>query len=230
VATAVLVLLQLPPGLPLLVNTAVESSHNGVVPLTVPAFPFGLTVKDFNAVALHPTVYIIFIVPFDTAETNPVAGLTVATAVLLLLQLPPASPEVVKVAVDPIHNGEVPLTVPAFAFGLTFNIVVAVSGLLQPVETIYLIVVVPAPIAVTTPDDAFTVATAVFVLLQVPPASPLLLYVAVAPIHSGDVPLIVPAVASGRKVMEVLLNGLPDTEHPLLAEMEVRLKVVLAAK
>ena len=60
--------------------------------------------------------------------------------------------------------------------------------------------VVPAPTAVTNPDVAFTVATDVLLLLQVPPASPSLVYVAVAPIQSGDVPLTVPALTLGLTV------------------------------
>ena len=55
--------------------------------------------------------------------------------------------------------------------------------------------VVPADTAVTSPVVALTVATPVLVLLHVPPAVPLLLYVAVAPIQRGLVPLTVPALA-----------------------------------
>ena len=58
----------------------------------------------------------------------------------------------------------------------------------------------PEPTAVTTPDVASTVATEVLLLLQVPPASPVLLYVADWPIQSGDVPLTVPALAFGFTV------------------------------
>ena len=53
---------------------------------------------------------------------------------------------------------------------------------------------VPAPTAVTSPVDVLTVATNVLLLLQVPPASPLLAYVAVAPIQSGEVPVTVPVL------------------------------------
>ena len=58
----------------------------------------------------------------------------------------------------------------------------------------------PAPTAVTTPDVAFTVATDILLLLQVPPASPLLLYVADWPIQSGEVPLTVPGLTLGLTV------------------------------
>ena len=60
--------------------------------------------------------------------------------------------------------------------------------------------VVPAFMAVTRPVLAFTVATVVFELLQVPPAVPLLVYVVVAPTQSGEVPFTVPAFTLGDTV------------------------------
>ena len=51
----------------------------------------------------------------------------------------------------------------------------------------------PAEIAVTSPVVGLTVATEVFELLHVPPASPFDVNVAVAAIHSGDEPFTVPA-------------------------------------
>lgn len=44
VAMAVLLLLQVPPPVPLLVNVLVEPIHKGLVPLTVPALTVGVTV------------------------------------------------------------------------------------------------------------------------------------------------------------------------------------------
>ena len=73
-----------------------------------------------------------------------------------------------------MQSGVVPLTIPALAFMLTVKTLFDETGLLHPVLTVYVIVVVPALTAVTSPDAAFTVATAVLLLLQLPPASPLL--------------------------------------------------------
>mgnify|MGYP000729991599 CR=1 FL=1 len=74
----------------------------------------------------------MFAVPSATPDTVPDAS-TGATAVLLLLQVPPASPLVVYVAVAPIHNGVLPLTVPAFTFAFTVKDCDAVSATLpQP--------------------------------------------------------------------------------------------------
>ena len=116
----------------------------------------------------------MFVVPALTAVTNPVAAFTVATAVLVLVHEPPASPLLVYVAVAAMQIGEVPLTVPAFAFGLTVRVLSEETGLPQPLLTVYVISVVPALTAVTNPVEAFTVATEVLVLLHEPPAVPLL--------------------------------------------------------
>ena len=58
---------------------------------------------------------------------------------------------------------------------------------------------VPALTAVTKPE-LFTVATEVLLELQDPPDVPLLVYVAVPPIQSGEVPLTVPAETFGETV------------------------------
>ena len=103
-----------------------------------------------------------------------------------------------------------PLTVPAFAFGETVKVFEAVSGLPLQALTVYTMFVVPAATAVTTPVDEFTVATDVLELLQLPPEVPLLVYVAVCPIQSGEVPLTVPGNGSVLtvKVFDAV-SGLP---------------------
>ena len=78
----------------------------------------------------------ILVVPAPVAVTTPDVAFTVATDILLLLQVPPASPVLLYVADWPIQSGEVPLTVPAFALGLTVNDSDALTGLLQPVVTV----------------------------------------------------------------------------------------------
>ena len=52
--------------------------------------------------------------PGPIAVTTPVAGFTVATRLLLLLQFPPLVPLLLKVVNEPEHNEAAPLTVPAF--------------------------------------------------------------------------------------------------------------------
>ena len=67
-----------------------------------------------------------------------------------------------------------PLTVPAVTFGETVNVLNEETGEPQPLLTVYVISVVPAATAVTSPVLAFTVATEVLVLLHEPPVVPLL--------------------------------------------------------
>ena len=78
----------------------------------------------------------IVVVPAESAVTAPVEAFTDATAGLLLLHDPPASPVLLYVADWPIQSGDVPLTVPALAFGLTVKLFDALTGLLQPVLTV----------------------------------------------------------------------------------------------
>ena len=58
--------------------------------------------------------------PLATPVTTPVVGFTVATAVLLLLQVPPV-PVVVKVLVAPVHIAVTPPIVPALGAGVTVS-------------------------------------------------------------------------------------------------------------
>jgi hypothetical protein len=64
------------------------------------------------------------VTPLPTPVTTPVAGLMVATAVLVLLQTPPA-PASVRVLVVGEQNNVVPDIVPATARGLTVTAAVA---------------------------------------------------------------------------------------------------------
>lgn len=56
--------------------------------------------------------------PAAPPVTTPVVAFTVATRLLLLLQLPPAVPLLVKVVTEPLHNVEAPLTEPALGRAL----------------------------------------------------------------------------------------------------------------
>src|SRR6476659_1686843 len=113
----------------------------------------------------------MFAFPAATPVTTPVVALTVAAAILLLLQVPPLRPLLVKAVVEPIQTEGPPLTVPAFARGFTVMTFVAVE-LPQPLVNVYVMVAVPAATPVTTPVVAFTVATDVAALLQLPPLRP----------------------------------------------------------
>ncbi len=124
----------------------------------------------------------IVVVPLLIAATVPVADPMVPTAVLLLIHVPP-DVVFVNVVDDPSQR----TNVPAIAAG--FELTVAMVVLLQPVASVYVIFDVPAVTPVRAAFDEPIVATAVVLLLQVPPAG-VALSVVVIPIHVCVVPLI----------------------------------------
>ncbi len=97
--------------------------------------------------------------------STPEVGCTVATLVVLLDQVPPVV-ELVSVVVAPWHTMAVPDIPAGDALTVTFFVTDPMQP--APVVTVYVIVAVPAPVPVTTPDVP-TVATGVLLLLHVPP-------------------------------------------------------------
>jgi hypothetical protein len=176
-----LLLLHVPP-VEGFVNAVVAPVHTLLLPLITPGAAFTVT----TVVAEHdPTAYVIVVVPADTAETTPVL-LTVATAVLPLLHEPP-DVELVRFAVAPTHN----VVDPLIADGAAFTVIAFVAA--QPVPVEYVIVATPALTPPTIPV-APTDATAVLLLLHVPPAEGFVNAV-VAPVHTLLLPLITPGAA-----------------------------------
>ena len=78
----------------------------------------------------------MFVIPGFTAVTKPVDGFTVATAVFVLLQFPPAVPSLAYVDVSPMQSGDVPLTVPALTFAFTNTSKKEETGLPHPLLTV----------------------------------------------------------------------------------------------
>src|ERR1043165_9320188 len=101
-------------------------------------------------------------VPLVRPATVPEAVM-VATLVLLLCHVPPIA--LVSMVVSPWQTDNVP----PVAAGNALTVMVVV--LVQPEAVVIVIVVVPAVMPVTTPEVAFTVPTAVLLLLQVPDVS-----------------------------------------------------------
>jgi len=135
-ATRGLLLLQTPPA-DVSVRVLVVPVHKVVLPPMVPATAAGLTVTDaVEASVPHAftTEYDMMAEPADTPVTTPVA-LTVATAALVLLQVPPVAASV-KVRFDPTQmlpvDGD---TVPALSAGLMVTPAV-VKAVAQPVVTV----------------------------------------------------------------------------------------------
>ncbi len=97
VATAVFVLVQVPPGVPSVADIVnpVQTEFG----LTTAA---GVTFTVRTDVVVQPAVvvYVIVVVPAETPDILPISAPIVATAVLLLLQLPPTGVEV-SVTVKP---------------------------------------------------------------------------------------------------------------------------------
>jgi hypothetical protein len=100
-------------------------------------------------------------VPAPTPVTIPVVETTEAIAALLLVQFPPV---VAELSVDtlPVHIDVVPEIAAA-----VFTVATVVTK--QPVLVVYVSVVVPADIPVSTPDELPMVATVVLLLVQLKP-------------------------------------------------------------
>jgi hypothetical protein len=130
VATEVALVLQVPPGVPVASdNCVVLPLQTVVVPVIVPATTAGFTVILAVAVEVphaFVTVYVIVEVPEETPVTIPFVELTVATAGLLLLQVPPL-PVLVNGVVKPEQTLAAPLAIPAFGAGVTMMIADAMA-------------------------------------------------------------------------------------------------------
>lgn len=77
----------------------------------------------------------IVALPAAIAVTTPVTELTVAAAVLLLLQLPPPLPVLVNAVVEPTQMDAAPLTTPEFGRLLIVTFLEAVA-IPQELETV----------------------------------------------------------------------------------------------
>jgi hypothetical protein len=148
-------------------------------PLVVAMAGKALTVIVVEDVQLDGFVYVILVVPDAMPVTVPPLFI-VPTAVLLLLQVPPAM-ELASVRVSPAH-----IAPPPVMAALEFTVTVALA--LQPDgEMVYVIIEVPLDTPDTTPVPETTVAAAVVPLVHAPPAGALV-SVVVLPGHTVKVP------------------------------------------
>jgi hypothetical protein len=165
VAIAVLLLTHVPPVAG--AKVVVASTHIDVVPVIL---AIGIALTDIGVLGLeiHPDAVVVKIKVADPAVT-PVTTpplVTVATALLLLVQVPPVFGD--NVVVEPMHIAVFPVT-------LAIDELLMVTGLLgfdsQPVALFVKVnVAVPAATPVTTPLLDI-VATALLLLVQVPPVA-----------------------------------------------------------
>src|SRR5450432_4637294 len=108
--------------LPLLVNVVADPAQTVRAPLIVPATGRGLTIISADAIEVPHvlvTVYLMVAVPDALPVTTPVLEFTVATTVLLLLQVPTLVLLLENVAVARTQTVDAPLTVPALGSGFT---------------------------------------------------------------------------------------------------------------
>jgi hypothetical protein len=122
VATVVLLLAHVPPGIEL-PSVVAAPVHKLLAPVIAPGAGFTVT----TVVVAHPvdSVYEIIEVPEETPSTEPSEGLTIATEGLLLDHVPPVVPSE-RVVDAPVHTVAVPIIVDGS--GLT----VTTTVLLQP--------------------------------------------------------------------------------------------------
>ena len=146
----------------------------------------------------------IVAVPLLTPVTIPVLP-TVATAVLLLLQVPPLIPSV-KVIVDPVHTLAGPVMVPAVAV-VPMDMGSVAMAVPQLLLTVYTIVSRPALTAVNEPTVVM-VALAL-VMLQVPPGAASV-YRLTVPTQRLPGPLMEPALGKGLTVTARVAAAVPQ--------------------
>ncbi len=188
----------------------------------------GVMVTDFclNTTPPQPPVivYIMSHVPTDTPVTSPVDELTVAIAISLLVHAPVPPPRIAELAlyvsVPPIHKGVAPVTDARLASGVIVTVCCLNTTPPQPPVIVYIMLLVPADTPVTTPVEELTVATEVLLLLHapVPPlrTTEVALYVAVAAIHKGVVPVTDAMLAFGDIVTACCLVTVTPPQPPVI--------------
>ena len=181
VATDVLELLQKPPVVAS-ASAVVKPTHAEGVPVIA---DIGLTVTIIVA-EQPPFAYEIVAVPPATPVTVPSVP-TVAMPALLLPHTPPPAASV-NAKVDPAHTGALPV------IGVGNAVTVTVAVAVQPVETMYVILLVPEATPLTTPEKV-TVATLVLLLVHDTPPEVASVKNVVLPTHTMRVPLMAAGAA-----------------------------------
>lgn len=146
-------------------------------------------------------------VPKDTPVTIPEVRLTVAIAISVVDQKPPAT-KLLSVVVLPGQTTETPVITPASVVELTVTTLRA-TAVPQLLVTVYDIVVVPTNKPVTIPDDEPTVAINILAEDHVPPAT-VLKSVVVSVGHTFVIPVMVPAFVAGLTVTTRVAIAVPQ--------------------
>jgi hypothetical protein len=160
-ATVVLLLLHAPPPV-LLASVTFSATQIATLPPDIAAGK-GLTVMFLICWQPVPSVYVIIAVPASTPIAVPVEEPMTATAVLLLLHVPPAG-LLVNAVVESTHKSELPDIVAGSGCTVSMRVTK------QPVEVmVYVILVVPLVTPVAVPVARPIPATVVLSLVHVPP-------------------------------------------------------------
>ncbi len=199
-------LLQVPP-LVVVLNIVDEPAQTAPIPVI--AAGDGITVITFVTMQPVPSEYVIVTVPAATPVTSPLVLLTVARAVLLLLHKPPVGLEA-SVIIAPVQT--VPAPVIAVGAVLTFTVVVTE----QVVGKVYVITVLPIVNPFTTPVDEPIVATAILLLLHVPPLGPVANVVEL-PAHT----VVAPLIGAGNGLMLIVALPLILLAQPVVVFVAV---------
>ena len=211
VARVVFVLLQLPPAVAS-VNVVEAPGQTELLPEIAATNGDAISngKRETNVPQLLVTVYLSVSIPEFTPVTTP-PEVIVAIEVYMLLQVPPVA-AVVSVVVPPVQMLEVP---PSVTGALIFTVTTRNTEPVKPqlFVTEYLMVSVPADMAVTNPV-LLIVATEVFALDQVPPAVPSV-SARVLPTHTADEE---PEIAAGAGVpVMVILRAVVTVPQALVS-------------
>ena len=192
-ATALLLLCHIPPALASLKNNTVPAQASEL-PTIAPGN--GLTVTSAFAIQPVATLYVMIVVPEDKLVRRAVDEPIVATAVLLLLQCPPVVTSL-NAAVRPAQSTSGPVIFAGTGFTVTSVV------FRHPVASEYVITAVPLPTPATIPEIEPILATAVLVLVHIPPPIASLRSIS-PPTQTLKVPVMVDGIGFTMKRVVVL--------------------------
>ena len=207
VTTAVLLLVHAPP-LVVELKLVFDPEQTLKDPVIVAGLAFTVT----GVLVRQPVgnTYVIVDVPGLAPVTTPVVPFIVALP-LLLLQVPPAGPEL-NAVVNPTHTLVVPVIVVGLA--LTVTVIVVKADPHDVLVSVKVIIVVPPLTPYTLPVVLPTVPIVVLLLLHVPvpPAAVTSLKVMVRPTQTLVVPVIVPAAGDTLTTTLAVVVAVPQNK------------------
>lgn len=148
--------------------------------------------------------YVIVTLPAVNPETRPVDDPTVATTVLLLVQVPPPGSD--SASTCPTQTEVLPVITPGSGF------TVSTVNVEQPVGSVYEMTEVPGPVPVSKPEPEPIVATDPEPLVQLPPGD-VSLSIVELPWHTNGAPVM--GAGTGLTLSAI------DVKQPVGKEYEI---------